>query len=227
MPQTLLRLEEITKNYTDGLKTRQILHSINLELHPHEFTIILGPSGSGKTTLLSILGLIIPPTTGKVFFNEKDLTFASGDYLTTLRMQSIGFVFQNANLLEPLTVLENLLLPRGIQGAPITKADELKAIEYLKFFELGGLVHAMPSTLSGGEKQRVAIIRAMMNEPAIILCDEPTAALDSVSAKQVLETLNLLSQVRNRSIVMITHDPRTMVYADRTLEIENGYLIAK
>lgn len=227
MPNIIASLRGVTKEYSDGQRVRQVLHKTDLDIMAQQLTMIIGPSGSGKTTLLSILGLITPPTEGAVLIAGQDVTSFPKDELASLRLNSIGFVFQNSNLLAALNVLENILLPKGIHGKAITPADEIKAIELLNKFDLGSLVYAFPKNLSGGEKQRVAIIRALINEPPLLLCDEPTSSLDAVSSKVVLENLSQLASVPHRAVVMITHDPRALSYADRSVEMENGSLLLK
>lgn len=224
MKELVAKAVGISKDYWDGPILRRVLQHADLEIYSRKLTMVVGPSGSGKTTLLSILGLIIPPSEGKIFIQGQDLSGRSEDEVTTFRLQSIGFVFQNFTLVNALTVLENILVPIGIQGAKVTAEHKRMAKELLQQFDLDQHVNSYPLHLSGGEKQRVAIIRALMNDPPLLLCDEPTSVLDQVNSAIVLEKLKALAQESNRAIVMITHDPRAIKYADEIVEIENGIL---
>lgn len=220
----IIRAENINKDYFDGQKARRVLHDINLSVKENEFLIVMGPSGSGKTTLLSILGLILQPTEGRVYLKEEHITNKSEDVITTLRLNSIGFVFQNSTLIPALNLYENILLPCGIQGKKISKEQKDRADYYLNKFKLDHHKHNYPVELSGGEKQRSAIIRALINNPPVLLCDEPTSVLDTENALIVLETLRELSQEDNRGVMMITHDPRAKQYGSRILKLEEGKL---
>ncbi|MFN4173604.1 MAG: ABC transporter ATP-binding protein [Parachlamydiaceae bacterium] len=220
----ILRAEKINKDYFDGKNIRRVLHDINLTVNENEFLMIMGPSGSGKTTLLSILGLILQPTEGKVYLKENPIENMSEDEITTLRLKSIGFVFQNSTLIPALNLFENILLPCGIQGKRITKEQSERANYYLDRFKLFHHKNNFPVELSGGEKQRSAIIRALINDPPILLCDEPTSVLDSENALIVLETLRDLSKESKRGVLMITHDPRAKAYASRILRLDEGRL---
>ena len=220
----IIRAEKINKDYFDGKTVRRVLHDINLSVHENEFLMIMGPSGSGKTTLLSILGLILEPTEGKVYLKQQHIENMSEDEITTLRLQSVGFVFQNSTLIPALNLYENILLPCGIQGKPISKEQIERADYYLDRFKLSQHKRNFPVELSGGEKQRSAIIRALINDPPILLCDEPTSVLDSENAYIVLETLRELSQENKRGVMMITHDPRARPYASRVLKLDEGHL---
>lgn len=230
MPEVIAKVSEIAKDFQDGLVLRRVLFPTTLDIYANEFTIIIGPSGSGKTTFLSILGLIVPPTEGSVHIKGVDVDSATTskeqfeNAMTTFRLKSIGFVFQNSTLVEALNVLDNILLPIGIQGNPISDDYRQKALIFLKRFNLDHHTHSMPTQLSAGEKQRVAIIRALINDPPLLLCDEPTSALDQTNVEIVLKTLKDLSSESHRGVVMITHDPRALHYADKVIEIDGGHL---
>lgn len=224
MKELVAKAIGISKDYWDGPVLRRVLQHANLEIYSQKLTMIVGPSGSGKTTLLSILGLIIPPSEGKVYIQGQDMSDKSEDAITTFRLNSIGFVFQNFTLVNALNVLENIMIPIGIQGAAVTAEHLEKAKQLLWQFDLEQHVNSYPQHLSGGEKQRVAIIRALMNDPPLLLCDEPTSVLDQVNSAIVLKKLQELAQESNRAVVMITHDPRAIKYADEIIEIENGML---
>lgn len=220
----IIRAQNISKDYFDGKEHRRVLFNINLSIMANEFVMIMGPSGSGKTTLLSILGLILTPTEGSVFIKGEEVIGLSEDEQTTKRLHDIGFVFQNSTLVPALNVIENLLLPCGIQGKKVSKEEKDRAYYYLDKFKLADHSKSFPYELSGGEKQRIAIIRAIMNEPPILLCDEPTSVLDLENAKLVLHTLQDLAQEKNRSVLMITHDHRALSYASKSLYLDEGRL---
>ncbi len=226
MTAPILRLHNITRDFSDGIQIRRVLHETTLEFSPGEFTIIAGPSGSGKTTLLTIIGLILSPTGGEVYLRDEQLTGYSESRLATVRLHNYGFVFQLAELLPALSVLENVIVGKGIQGKPVTSSFKKKACDLLESLGLQDCIHMRPLQLSGGQKQRVAIARALINEPAVMLCDEPTSALDAESSTIVLDSLKRLSKDPTRCIIMVTHDPRVFPYADRLIKIENGEIIS-
>lgn len=225
MPKVAVKLNKITKEFFDGKQMRLVLKSTNLEIYTREFTVIAGPSGSGKTTLLTIIGLILSPNSGKVVINQKDVTDLSEDELATFRMREFGFVFQNADLIPALNVMQNILVPTAIQGGSVSPVVKKRAEKLLEEFGLISYADAPPRQLSAGQRQRVAIVRAMINDPILLLCDEPTSALDVESSTIVLDTLKTLSQDENRGVVMVTHDPRVFPYADRMIKLENGEII--
>ncbi len=225
MSDPILRMINITRDFHDGTKIRRVLNETDLNIYPGELTLIAGPSGSGKTTLLTIMGLILKPTAGKVYINNKDVTTASENMKANLRRENYGFVFQLAELLPALSVFENITVSSCIQGAALKPQLKKRAGELLESFGLQDCLHLQPLQLSGGQKQRVAIVRALMNEPSLLLCDEPTSALDAESSQIVLDTLKNISKDKSRAMVMVTHDPRVFPYADRLLKIENGSVV--
>lgn len=224
MSKIAVKLDKISREFFDGKQMRLVLKSTDLEIYTQEFTIIAGPSGSGKTTLLTIVGLILSPTSGSVVINQQDVTDLSEDELATFRMRKFGFVFQNADLIPALDVMQNVLVPTAIQGGSVLPAAREKAEKLLEEFGLISYAEAMPQQLSAGQRQRVAIARAMINDPVLLLCDEPTSALDVESSTIVLDTLKMLSQDEDRGVVMVTHDPRVFPYADRMIKLENGQI---
>jgi ABC-type lipoprotein export system ATPase subunit len=223
----IIRAENISKDYFDGQQNRRVLFNINLSIAPNESVMIMGPSGSGKTTLLSILGLILTPSEGSVYIKGQEVKGLTEDEQTTKRLHDIGFVFQNSTLVPALNIIENLLLPCGIQGKKVSQEEKDRAYYYLERFKLKSHSKSFPYELSGGEKQRIAIIRALMNEPPILLCDEPTSVLDLENAKLVFHTLQDLSKEKNRSVLMITHDHRAINFASRALYLDEGHLKEK
>jgi len=217
----VIQLNGVARDFFDGKQKRRVLHETDLEIFPEELTIISGPSGSGKTTLLTIMSLILSPSEGKVIIQGEDVTNLPENALASLRLKHYGFVFQNAALISALTVMENILIASVVQGGSVPKSLHQKAESILKRLGMLDYAHIKSEKLSGGQKQRVAIGRSLINDPAIILCDEPTASLDVESSTIVLDTLKGLSR-EGRSIVLVTHDPRVFPYGDRLIQIEDG-----
>ncbi len=222
MAQSILKLEGIARDFFDGKDLRRVLKKIDLEIYPGEFTVIAGPSGSGKTTLMTIMGLVLQPTEGNIYIGDKKVTTYSDSKLANLRMRNFGFVFQQAELIPAFSVLENLLIAAGVQGDSIPGSLKDKALALLESFGLQQFTYIKSQKLSAGQKQRVAIGRALVNDPKVLLCDEPTSALDSESSAIVLDTLKRLSKDSSRGVVMVTHDPRVFPYADRLIKLEDG-----
>jgi len=220
-----IRLEGIARDFFDGKVLRRVLKKLDLEIAAGEMTIIAGPSGSGKTTLLTIMGFLLQASEGRIFIQGREVTRFSSDRLATLRKHKIGLVFQQSVLVPALTVLENIVLPFGIQGKSVPKPVRARARELLKKLGLESYVNSVPQQLSLGQQQRVAIVRALINDPPLLLCDEPTSALDAESSAIVLDTLKTLSKEPARAVVLVTHDPRVFPFADRLLKIEDGAIV--
>lgn len=220
-----MKLVGVARDFFDGKRLRRVLKKTDLNLYTKDFAVIAGPSGSGKTTLLTIIGLILKPSEGEIYVDDENVTTNSENELATLRMSNFGFVFQQAELIPALDVVENILVATSIQGKKVKGQQREKALSILERFGLGEYAHAKPQQLSTGQKQRVAIVRALINDPALLLCDEPTSALDVESSKIVLDTLKQLSLDENRGIVMVTHDPRVFPYADRLIKLEDGVVV--
>ena len=220
MPEEIVRLENVEKIYQTGDTSITALAKSSLSFEPNKLTLIMGPSGSGKTTLLSIIGCIIYPSSGKVFYKDKEVTSLSENKLADLRLHDIGFVFQQFNLLEPLTALENVMQPLLLQGVDKKEAKE-KAIAALEAVGLADRLHNLPKKLSGGQKQRVSIARALVTNPTMILCDEPTASLDAKSAAIIMEELKDLAQ-EGKAVIIVTHDLRLRKFADHVIYVEEG-----
>ncbi len=219
-----ISVRELTKTYQEGSKGILALRGVDLDVYPGEVVLLMGPSGSGKTTLLSIMGCILAATSGSVRIVGREVTNLSEKELPPVRLAHIGFVFQGFNLFPTLTAGENVELMldlEGVEGPPATK----RAQELLERVGIGDKYHSFPSDLSGGEKQRVAIARPG-REPQIILADEPTASLDSATGRNVLAILRSLAHDQGRAVVIVTHDPRTLEFADRTVKIEDGMIVA-
>lgn len=220
MPQEIVRLEGVNKVYQTGDTTITALDKTNISFFSNKLTLIMGPSGSGKTTLLSILGCVIYPTSGKVFYKDQEVTSWNENQLAELRLKEIGFVFQQFNLIEPLNALENVMQPLILQNVDVHTARE-KSSQALEAVGLAERKKNLPKKLSGGQKQRVAIARALVTDPSMILCDEPTASLDSKSAKVIMSELKQLSQ-NGKAVIIVTHDLRLREFADEIIYVEEG-----
>jgi len=221
----IVRARAITKTIATGAGDLTILKGVDLDLYPGELTLLMGPSGSGKTTFLSILGCILTATDGQLTINGEEAMGQTAEGLADLRRRNMGFVFQGYNLFPTLTALENVLMALDVRGARL--ADPYQAArDALIGVGLAHRIDAYPSKLSGGEKQRVAIARSLAGNPAVVLADEPTAALDSENGKAVMELLARVGQDPSRAVLAVTHDHRTLSYADRIIKIEDGRIVA-
>lgn len=220
MSNTIVEVKNASKTYLSGDTTVVALQPTTVTFNKGELTLIMGPSGSGKTTLLSLVGCIIYPTEGNVFLNETNVTQLSEKELANIRLNTVGFVFQHFNLLEPLTALENVMQPMLLQKVPISKAKD-RALKALEKVNLLDRKNNLPKKLSGGQKQRVAIARALVTSPDIILCDEPTASLDAKSGAVIMEELKELSR-QDKAVIIVTHDLRLRKFADRVIYVEEG-----
>lgn len=215
-----LQLKHITKTFGNGAAQTEVLKNINFNVNQGEFIILSGASGSGKSTLLNILGGLLSPTSGDVLYNGEHLLSNEVDK-TSLRLNDIGFIFQSSHLVPYLTVREQLMIVAKEAGIKRKEAKD-KAQRLLTEIGLSHRLDVYPHLLSEGEKQRVAIMRAFMNEPKIILADEPTASLDADRATSVVQMIKAHVQTKNMIGIMITHDKRLFEYADRVIEIEDG-----
>ena len=216
----MIKLSDICKTYINKENSHDVLHHVNLEIQDGEFVIISGTSGSGKTTLLNILGLIDRATGGNYILNGENITDMNDNAHAELRNKMFGYVFQSFYLIDELNIVENVCVPAGYAGER-KKERNKRAEELLKVVGLGDKVHSRPSQLSGGEKQRVAIARALINNPKIILADEPTGNLDSNNSRIVMELLKK-KYIEGKSIIMVTHDPSLEIYATKIIHIVDG-----
>lgn len=216
------RLRSVIKTYGAGPNLFTALRGIDLELKRGELTLLMGPSGSGKTTLISILGCLLKPSTGEVEICGQRVEGLGERQLPAVRLRNIGFVFQSFNLLESLNAIENVEVPLSILGVRGRKARE-RAAQLLEAVGLRGKGRQLPADLSGGEKQRVAIARALASDPTLILADEPTAALDTITGRQVIELLRERAHA-GAAVIVVTHDVRLEAMADRILRLEDGRL---
>ncbi|WP_312134646.1 ABC transporter ATP-binding protein [Sphingobacterium sp.] len=220
MKEEIVKLEAVNKIYKTGDTSITALDTTDIGFNSGELTLIMGPSGSGKTTLLSILGFVIYPTSGRVFYKGQEVTKLKENALADLRLKEIGFVFQHFNLIEPLNALENVMQPLILQGMDSGNASE-KAKKALEEVGLGDRIKNLPKKLSGGQKQRVSIARALVTEPSMILCDEPTASLDAKSAEMIMNELKSLAE-SGKAVIIVTHDLRLRKFADRVIYVEEG-----
>lgn len=216
-------MKNITKNYQDGEQVIEVLKNVSLEVAQGEFVAIVGPSGAGKSTFLSIAGALLSPTEGEIAIGGKVLNDLTSKDLTKVRLDKVGFIFQGANLIPYLNVRDQLLIIAELSGDKGRVAKE-KADELLKELGLTARENNYPESLSGGEKQRVAIARALMNDPDIILADEPTASLDASRGHKVVQMIADEVKRKNKAAIMVTHDERVLDLVDRVIRIEDGYL---
>ncbi len=217
----LLEAQGINRIYYQGKEELRVLKDINLKIEKSQITSIVGPSGAGKSTLMHILGGLDRPDKGRVFFNGRDMYELSDNKLSRLRNQKIGFVFQFYHLLPEFSALENVILP-GLIARKKKQELEKKGLGLLRDVGLEERVSHRPSELSGGEQQRVAIARAMINEPEIILCDEPTGNLDSDNSQRMMDLIKDLNKKNEQTFVLVTHEEQTAACANRTIKIVDG-----
>ena len=222
----ILRLQGITKSYNIGTPVQtEVLHGITLALQQAEFVALKGPSGSGKSTLLNIIGLLEPPSAGTLEIDGRAAESLDDAALTAMRGQTIGFVFQFHHLLPAFTALENVLLPSIIRHGTATPEAEALARELLARVGLKGAEYKRPGELSGGMQQRVAIARALSQKPRLILADEPTGNLDTVSADEVFALLRDFNHDHGSACLIVTHDPRLALRCDRVIELVDGRVV--
>ena len=218
----LISLKNICRSYRNGEQELQVLKHINLEISEGEFVAIMGPSGSGKSTLMNTIGMLDTPTSGEYYLEGQEVARLGEKQLAQVRNQQIGFVFQQFFLLSKMDAVQNVELPLIYAGVPAAQRRKL-AEEYLSKVELTDRIHHLPSELSGGQKQRVAIARALVNDPSIILADEPTGALDTKTGSQIMELLIELNE-EGKTIIMVTHEPEIAAYAKRQIVIRDGVI---
>lgn len=218
----LIELKSINKTYKNGDQELRVLKDIDLEVEKGEFVAIMGPSGSGKSTLMNVIGLLDRPTSGEYFLEGQEVGNLSEKKLARVRNEQIGFVFQQFFLLSKLNAFQNVELPLIYAGVHPAKRKEL-AEQYLEKVELYSRMHHLPSELSGGQKQRVAIARALVNQPAIVLADEPTGALDTRTGEQIMDLLTKLNE-EGKTIIMVTHEPEIAAFANRRIVIRDGVI---
>lgn len=218
----IAQLENASKEYQVGDQTIVALEKTNFTLREGELSLIIGPSGSGKTTLLSLIGCVIYPSTGTLWVDGQEVNSLTQNQKASLRLNTIGFVFQNFNLLAPLNAEENVMMPLLLQHVAREEAKH-RTREALERVNMLDRRKSLPKQLSGGQQQRIAIARALVTNPKIVLCDEPTAALDSKSMVVIMQELRHLADL-GKSVVVVTHDPRLKAYANRIVEVNNGFV---
>ncbi len=219
----MIELRDVWRLYRMGGETINALAGIDLEIKQGEFVSIVGPSGSGKSTLLNIIGGLDTPTTGRIEVDGQDLSKARDRELASYRNKKVGFVFQTFNLQPTYTALENVSLPLMFAKVPLGRRNQM-AREVMTTVGLSGRLKHKPSQLSGGERQRVAIARALVNDPQILLADEPTGNLDSKIGEQIMDLLTHLNKERSLTLLLVTHDLKTASHADRMLQMSDGQI---
>jgi putative ABC transport system ATP-binding protein len=219
---SIIHLEDIRKNYFMGKNVLEVLKGVSLDIYKNEYVALMGPSGSGKSTLMNIIGCLDTPTAGKYILNQQDVSKMEDNALAEVRNKEIGFVFQQFNLLPRLTALENVALPLVYAGVGKKLRNE-KALHVLDMVNLSDRSHHRPNELSGGQSQRVAIARALVNDPAIILADEPTGNLDTKTSYEIMEIFNTIYTGGN-TIVLVTHEEDIANHAHRVVRLRDGVI---
>ncbi|MFW6248839.1 MAG: ABC transporter ATP-binding protein [Bacteroidota bacterium] len=220
MKQELISLEKLSKNYKVGTEVVRALRSISLSIFKNEYLALMGPSGSGKSTLMNILGCLDSPSSGSYFLNNKDVSKLIDNQLAEIRNKEIGFVFQTFNLLPRSTALDNVALPLIYSGISKTQRQQ-RALEVLDQVGLSDRVHHKPNELSGGQRQRVAVARALVNNPSIILADEPTGNLDSKTSIEIMGLFQEIHEAGN-TIILVTHEENIALHAHRVVKLLDG-----
>ncbi|MCG8505808.1 MAG: ABC transporter ATP-binding protein [Sphingomonadales bacterium] len=221
MSDALIRLEGVKKSFQKGQETIQIFDGLDMEIAAGDFVAMMGPSGSGKTTLLNMLGGVDQPTGGAIYFDGERIDSLSEGKLAKWRANNVGFIFQFYNLMEMLTAARNVELPLLLTR--LSGSERKKSVTAaLELVGLADRAKHVPTELSGGQQQRIAIARAIVSDPKLLLCDEPTGDLDRTTATEILEILQLLNRDFGKTIVMVTHDPEAAKYAKRTLHLDKG-----
>ncbi len=216
----IVSFQDVSRVYRNGDHEQRALDHVNLRLEKGKFIVVLGPSGAGKSTLLNLLGGLDSPTEGKIVVAGKDISTLSNNELADYRAETVGFVFQSYNLIPTLTVLENVALVKEIAPKALSSHEMLKSVG------LADHIHNFPSELSGGEQQRVSIARALAKNPEILLCDEPTGALDSETGVMVLRLLLSMARDMGKTIIIVTHNQNIARMADVVVQVKNGQILA-
>jgi putative ABC transport system ATP-binding protein len=219
----MIELVDITKAYQIGNETVKALDNVSLTIDAGEYVAIIGPSGSGKSTLMNLLGCLDKPTTGSYILNDRDVSKLSEKQLAKVRNKNIGFVFQQFNLLSRMSALRNVELPADYGGTPPGTRHK-RAVGAMEAVGLSNRLHHKPTELSGGQQQRVAIARALVNDPAILLADEPTGALDSKTGREILDLFEQLHRERGITVILVTHDANIAKRADRVVSVRDGHI---
>ncbi len=220
----ILRTENVNKIYRDNGVPVQALKDINLKISKGEYLVIAGPSGSGKTTLLNLLGTLDKPTSGKIFFENSDYTSKNRKELSEFRLRKLGFVFQAYNLIPVLTALENIEFSMMLLGIPEKERRE-RAMELMAELGIDDLADKKPNEMSGGQQQRVAVARAIVNNPLIVLADEPTANLDSANGSKLLDLMEKMNEEKNITFIFSSHDKQVIERAKRLIILKDGQIV--
>ena len=215
----ILEIKNLSKSFIDGKKTLNVLKNINLSIDQGSIITIKGPSGSGKSTLLSLIGTLDKPNKGEVIFDNENIDLIED--LNRFRNDKIGYIFQSHNLISELSLKENVILPREISRK---KVDHQEIKDLFKFFELDDRMHSYPNDLSGGEKQRVSVMRAIINQPSIVIADEPTGNLDQINVFKMIDLFKKLNNEHNLTFIIATHDNEVFSIGDIKLQLKEGYL---
>lgn len=223
MGDKMISIKNLNKSYITGTKKNIILNNISFSIEQNEFVGIMGPSGSGKTTLLNTIAHFIPYDSGEIILNGRVISAVSEEEMAIIRNEQLGVVFQDFMLLEGLSVFENICIPQIIHGDPV-KQMEMKALQLLKLFNIEQIKDKYPTEISGGQKQRVAVARAMMNNPALVLADEPTGNLDNSSSQAVINSFISARDHLGATILMVTHDVYAASFCSRVLLLQDGVL---
>jgi putative ABC transport system ATP-binding protein len=223
-PAPLIVLDRISKSFEEGGRERVVLHEVSAEFAAGEFVVLVGKSGSGKSTLLNLVSGIDTPSAGRVLIASQELTSLSEHARTLFRRKQIGFIFQFYNLVQTLTVFENLLLPLELNGR-VAQRDREHALDLLRQVGLADRRDAYPDKLSGGEQQRIAVARALVHDPLLVLADEPTGNLDAETGRQVLDLLDALTRQAGKNLLMVTHSLDVVGLADRVFRMTEGHLV--
>lgn len=220
----LLKLEDVWKIYQMGEVEVPALKGVTVDIKKSDFVAIIGASGSGKSTMMNLIGCLDIPSKGRILLKDQDISQLSESDLAAFRGKTIGFIFQQYNLIPTMTAFENVMLPLEFQEIDDKIASQ-KAKEILEFLGLADKIHHLPSQLSGGQQQRVSIARCLVTDPEIILADEPTGALDSVTGKHIIEMLHKFWKDEGKTIIMVTHDQNLAKYANTIIELKDGKII--
>lgn len=225
MSDSVIRIDNVVKTFNVGMENElEILHKVCIDIKKGEFVAIVGASGAGKSTLMNIIGLLDKPTEGRYTLNDIDTSYMKDDELSEIRNSQIGFVFQTFNLIPRMSALKNVELPMMYKGIP-QKERTQKAKKLLEMVGMSDRMNHQPNQLSGGQKQRVSIARAMANDPAIILADEPTGALDTVTGHMIMDIFHKLNKENGKTIVLITHSKELAQETDRIITISDGKIV--
>ena len=223
---SIIEAVDLVKEYPQVGEPLRVLNCVNLKIEESEFIAIMGPSGSGKSTLLNMLGALDKPTSGKIYVRGVDISTLNDNQLADLRNREIGFIFQFFNLISRMDALGNVMLPMAIAGVPRGERIE-RAGKILEMVGLGDRTHHKPSELSGGEQQRVAIARSLVNDPSVLLCDEVTGNLDSKTGDDIMHLLKNLNEEQGKTFVLITHDPMVAQSTKRLIQLHDGMIMGE